>query len=384
MRRCRVTRLLALWTLASIAALGCSSPSEPASATSAPAAAPIEGPPIEGAPIEGAPIEGDEVLAPPSPAAEEAMTESGTTAPAPAPTMPISGRSGWEYEDHELTIATASSRGTVLEGELCGLRVVLQRVPPTSSCDETAFDARLRCMQSEYTPQVWLDDDDAEGHARLRAQSETRLVLRDGRREVAMPAYPIASVGCLAGVAIVTPAPIEFSSRRSFFAVATDGGTIRTAREVSIRDPLENESDCGNAWDGVELLPIVGPSDLVGSLVSGAGASPRFQLGVGEIGPSGVVEGDDPLLGYRTRDGVLEGVPAEFGRAAECPIVVSDGDGETNVRPLPNTGRAPVGTLPNGTRIDPVEQRGRWYRIDAPLAGWVFAASLARRCENED
>jgi hypothetical protein len=367
-------RATILWMLASIAlSLGCFGPSDPVSSAAAPSEAPPEAVPREVAsPLDISPVE-ESTPASPAP----------TVAAPTAVTMPVVGRSGWAYEDHEVDIAAASSGGTALEGDLCGLSVVLQHAPATSRCDDASFDARIRCMLGEYTPSVWLDDDDTEGHARLREQEGARLLLRDGRREVAIPAYPIANIGCLSGVAVVTPAAIEFSSRRSFLAVETREGIIVRAREVSIRDPHENESDCGNAWDGVELLPIVDPSGVVGSLVMGAVTSPRFELGVGEVGLSGVVEGDDPLVGYLLRDGILAGVPAGYGRAAECPIVVSDPDGETNVRPLPNTGRAAVGTLANGTQIDPVEQRGRWYRIAAPLAGWVFASSLARRCEDE-
>lgn len=316
----------------------------------------------------------------PTPTAVEPPVEAGEIAPPIA--MPVLGPSGWEYEDHELS-PEPLSRGTVLDGDVCGLTVALAAIPSMSECEGRTLDERIDCMRREYTPEVWLDEDDAAGRAAARAQTRTRLMVRDAHGEISMPAYPIASVACLDGVAIVVPGSVEFSSRRSFVAIETRDGSIVRAREVSIRDPHENDVDCGNAWDGVELLPIVDGSSLAGSLVRGAGASPRFALGVGEVGQSGVVDSYEPVLGYRLEHSVLVEVPSEDAHFV-CPIVVSDGDGNTNVRPLPNTGRAPVGTLPNGTRIDPVEQRGRWYRISEPVAGWVYAASLARRCEGED
>jgi hypothetical protein len=65
---------------------------------------------------------------------------------------------------------------------------------------------------------------------------------------------------------------------------------------------------------------------------------------------------------------------------ASCPWVVADSDGQTNVRAEPSTARAALGTVPNGATVTVAERRGRWWRIDAPLAGWVWAANLRQRC----
>ena len=65
---------------------------------------------------------------------------------------------------------------------------------------------------------------------------------------------------------------------------------------------------------------------------------------------------------------------------SQCPLRVSDEDGQTNVRPDPSTRNAPVGTISTGTVIQVVEERGRWYRIERPVAGWLWADSLSHRC----
>jgi len=75
--------------------------------------------------------------------------------------------------------------------------------------------------------------------------------------------------------------------------------------------------------------------------------------------------------------------PVRSARAAandSCPWRISDPDGQTNVRPEPGTAREAVGTVANGTEIVPVERRGRWWRIEAPVAGWVWAANARRVC----
>jgi hypothetical protein len=43
-----------------------------------------------------------------------------------------------------------------------------------------------------------------------------------------------------------------------------------------------------------------------------------------------------------------------------------------NLVPIPHPQRA--------LTIVPVEQRSRWYRIETPAQGWVFATSLRRDC----
>ncbi len=63
-----------------------------------------------------------------------------------------------------------------------------------------------------------------------------------------------------------------------------------------------------------------------------------------------------------------------------CTVSIADSDGQTNVRPAPSTAGTPVGTLATGTAVTPAESRGRWMRISAPLAGWVWSGNLARRC----
>ena len=68
-----------------------------------------------------------------------------------------------------------------------------------------------------------------------------------------------------------------------------------------------------------------------------------------------------PVALRETIDGFLAIAPAAPGQV--CTLVVDDADGNTNVRPEASTRREPVGTLPNGTTIVPVEQRGRWCRF---------------------
>ncbi|MBX7196223.1 MAG: SH3 domain-containing protein [Sandaracinaceae bacterium] len=66
--------------------------------------------------------------------------------------------------------------------------------------------------------------------------------------------------------------------------------------------------------------------------------------------------------------------------SASCPWRVADPDGQTNVRAEPDTSRPAIGTIPTGTTIVPVERRGRWWRVEAPVAGWLWAPNLRQQC----
>jgi len=83
-----------------------------------------------------------------------------------------------------------------------------------------------------------------------------------------------------------------------------------------------------------------------------------------------------------SRLGAVTSTPAPAAEAEPaCSVRISDSDGQTNLRPAPSTAGEPIGTLPNGTVVAPAEARGRWMRITAPLAGWVWSGNLSRRCE---
>lgn len=64
-----------------------------------------------------------------------------------------------------------------------------------------------------------------------------------------------------------------------------------------------------------------------------------------------------------------------------CERVVHD-DSPLNVRLRPRSRASVVGTLPNGTRLRPVEWRGhRWIRIEGEVAGWVWVDNTRRGCD---
>lgn len=319
----------------------------------------------------------------PEPAAG-AATDVAPQAPAegglPDMTSAQVGETGWAYLDRAIPLS-ARTRGGELADDVCGLEIAIHDPAHYSRCTDTAVGDRLACMAREAfeADEAAYEADRPPGS---RQRDRARLLVRDAQRQVSLHAYPVRAIDCVDGVAVVSMGPYGFGSHRELAVIELREGRIATARQLMIDDPNEASSDCQAAWDGVAFVPIVRDGALAGSLVVNGPWSPRFGLGVGEIGQSGVIDSRTRVVAYRERAGILEGVPFDRSLPAECPIVVDDGDGQTNVRPLPNTGRAPVGTLPNGTLIEPVEQRGRWYRIDAPLRGWVFTQSLTRRCSD--
>lgn len=65
-----------------------------------------------------------------------------------------------------------------------------------------------------------------------------------------------------------------------------------------------------------------------------------------------------------------------------CRIEVHDRAPPLNVRARPDAHAAVVGTLEEGTAVDVVEgSHGRWIQLRGPVAGWVFARNLRRRCD---
>lgn len=67
--------------------------------------------------------------------------------------------------------------------------------------------------------------------------------------------------------------------------------------------------------------------------------------------------------------------------SAPCPLVVDDPAPPLHVRAEPTSRAAIVGDAPNGARVTYLEQRGRWARIDAPAAGWIWTENVRPRCE---
>ncbi|MFK7999583.1 MAG: SH3 domain-containing protein [Polyangiales bacterium] len=70
--------------------------------------------------------------------------------------------------------------------------------------------------------------------------------------------------------------------------------------------------------------------------------------------------------------------PVEASR--ECPVHVADPDGTTNVRAAPGTRANVERTLDNGTLLEVEERRGRWWRISAPVRGWIWGPNTDSRC----
>ncbi|MFO0710689.1 MAG: SH3 domain-containing protein [Sandaracinus sp.] len=303
---------------------------------------------------------------------------------------PSGPRSGWDVTTTTLAPARRRRAGTEWLGErVCGLEVGLRGVPDSLECAGSLAE-RLGC----FTQELNAGFDEAETAAFF-------LVLADGRSEITLPAFEVASLACVEGHVLVQRAHLEFSSVRGYGAVTLREGRIVGGHTMSIRDHEEDRSDCGNAWDGVQLVPVLREGAPIGGLVLGAGGRPLFELARGDVGDistpamwpgeggeppralneAGLAYGDErvPLALRETAEGLF--AIAAPDAAPVCTLEVNDADGQTNVRPDPSTRREPVGTLPNGTQLHPAEQRGRWYRLETPLRGWVFATSLRRRCD---
>jgi len=328
-------------------------------------------------------------------------------------TDPQGPRSGWDLTTTALTTARVRRAGTRwLTDPVCGLEVGLRGAPTGLSCSGSV-DEQLGCIAAAGSERLtaldelaYAEEGDAEAPRRRatleREAAAFRIVLTDGRDELSVPAFDVASLACVDGHVLFRQASREFSSIRGYGAVEVRGGRIARGHTMSIRDHEESSSECGNAWDGVQLVPVLRGGVPVGGLVLGAGGRPFFELDRGDVGDvqtpafwpaeggepprevneTGFAYGDEPIpLALReTPEGLI--AIASPDPAPPCTLVVEDDDGQTNVRPDASTRREPVGTLPNGTVIVPVEQRGRWYRVDAPARGWVFATSLRRRCES--
>lgn len=63
-----------------------------------------------------------------------------------------------------------------------------------------------------------------------------------------------------------------------------------------------------------------------------------------------------------------------------CSLRVHDPSSQLNVRAAPSPRAAVVATLAHDRVVTVAEERGRWRRLSAPSAGWVWAASLRRAC----
>ena len=296
---------------------------------------------------------------------------------------PRGPRSGWDFTERAVQAVPSRPATNVTGIDACGLNVAYRRIPECTATTDVELDA---CLSSFRMNCIY------DGEGSPAACANAQLVLSDGANEIALPARDARQIACVDHVAIVYDSTVEALSRRSFVAIEQAQGRITQALRMTIQDHEQARSDCMNAWDGVSLAPILGQGRLVGAVVRGAGASPRFDVGRGDVGeavlaPATEAEEMDhyddeptPRAYQVTSEGLAPLEVSTTPTAPPCPLHVVDPDGETNIRPSPSTRRPPVGTIPTGTMIQPVEQRGRWYRIEAPQAGWLFAGSLARRC----
>jgi len=69
-----------------------------------------------------------------------------------------------------------------------------------------------------------------------------------------------------------------------------------------------------------------------------------------------------------------------LGRRASTPAPSTPAP-PLNVRAAPTTQAEVVGGLDNGTALVFAERRGRWARIEAPHAGWVWTETIRERCD---
>lgn len=66
--------------------------------------------------------------------------------------------------------------------------------------------------------------------------------------------------------------------------------------------------------------------------------------------------------------------------SSPCPWEVNDPAPPLRARASFSSHAAIVGTLENGARVTLVERHGRWARITAPVAGWIWTENLEERC----
>lgn len=70
----------------------------------------------------------------------------------------------------------------------------------------------------------------------------------------------------------------------------------------------------------------------------------------------------------------------ERARPANCAAVVRDPNPPLRVRESPRSSSAAVGSVQNGTSLAFVDRRGRWARIEEPVAGWVWTENVRDEC----
>ncbi|UJR80816.1 Hypothetical protein I5071_28660 [Sandaracinus amylolyticus] len=78
-----------------------------------------------------------------------------------------------------------------------------------------------------------------------------------------------------------------------------------------------------------------------------------------------------------------EDAPRAPSGTVVCPVRVEDPAPPLHVRAERSSRSAIVGDLENGTVVAPRERRGSWVRIDAPVPGWVWSASLRDSCNRQ-
>lgn len=305
-------------------------------------------------------------------------------------TDPNGPRSGWDFAEEELPIVAArtdAGEGVAFCGATVhwrGLSLVCADVSPAdrTSCIQRFAVRELADLPPEEQRSVDLT-------AQQREVLASRWVLSDGEHEVAVPGHEVYWAACVDGHVLVQ-LPYRFgASVEGFVAVELEDGHLRTARRMTAREHEEDSGGCVYGWDDISLVPVVRGGRIAGGVLAGIGAPVLFEFGRGDAGDVRLPRLDvdsltrQPVMppAYRQEGSDFTPVMGAGESPAHCPLRVMDPDGHTNVRPSPDTRRTPVGTLPNGTIIEAMEQRGPWYRVEAPLAGWVFAGGLRRSCD---
>ena len=118
---------------------------------------------------------------------------------------------------------------------------------------------------------------------------------------------------------------------------------------------------------------------------SGRTLDPRIEAALATIrwadeegSGSGSGTGTGTGSGSGSGSGTGTGSGSESG--SECRFVVDDPAPPLRVRATFSSRSAILGTLDNGVSLELLERHGRWARIAAPVAGWVWTGHLRAQC----
>lgn len=200
--------------------------------------------------------------------------------------------SGWDYHEESLEGSSALLESTFV-ANYCGFEVRVRGQDVSACASMPTVTRRIQCLgrlqDGSRMEELWSEEDEQDVETPpAERQTDGAVLFRRGPSEVAVSyTIPLTALTCVSQGRLTYRHGDPMASARTLVWI---DGTVPNieGRIMRVADHEEEQSDCANAWDGLELAPVVGSSgatqnQVVGGALIGLLNPPLFEFGRGYV-----------------------------------------------------------------------------------------------------